>query len=347
MNDIKKDDKPLATTQQPVVVQEDKKDLGLVVQLAEKYGMKREDAGKLTKTLKATAFKQKGEVVISDEQLIMLLIVANRYNLNPFVKEIYAYPDKGGIVPVVGVDGWASMINNHPQLDGIEFISSETFTEIKGAKPCPEWIECVIYRKDRAKPIVIREYLDECFKNADYTTPWKSHTKRFLRHKALIQCSRVAFGFTGIHDEDEAARIVEPRDITPTKNSTEMSEPEIKNIIDLVDDCKNLGQFEALFRSVKQDISQVTPAIHTRIIAACELKKEALQKEAQPKIIDVVVSEKLNEPATAISGSNKPHEGASYETIANANNDFSNNNKRVIYDTATNNGSQQSSGKLL
>ena len=28
-----------------------------------------------------------------------------------------------------------------------------------------------------------------------------------LRHKALIQCARIAFGFSGIYDEDEAHRI--------------------------------------------------------------------------------------------------------------------------------------------
>jgi hypothetical protein len=31
--------------------------------------------------------------------------------------------------------------------------------------------------------------------------------KRMLRHKALIQCARVAFGFSGIFDEDEARDI--------------------------------------------------------------------------------------------------------------------------------------------
>ncbi len=35
-----------------------------------------------------------------------------------------------------------------------------------------------------------------------------------LRHKALIQCARVAFGFGGIYDLDEAERIIE-KDITP------------------------------------------------------------------------------------------------------------------------------------
>jgi hypothetical protein len=92
------------------------------------------------------------------------------------------------------------------------------------AKPCPEWIECVMHRKDREHPTVIREYLDEVYRPAfvkDGRTipgPWQSHTKRLLRHKTVIQAARLAFGFVGIFDEDEADRIVEAPmiDVTPT-----------------------------------------------------------------------------------------------------------------------------------
>jgi hypothetical protein len=38
-----------------------------------------------------------------------------------------------------------------------------------------------------------------------------------LRHKAMIQCARLAFGFVGIFDEDEAERIREEINITPAK----------------------------------------------------------------------------------------------------------------------------------
>jgi hypothetical protein len=34
---------------------------------------------------------------------------------------------------------------------------------------------------------------------------------RMLRHKALIQAARLAFGFSGIYDQDEAERIVSAR----------------------------------------------------------------------------------------------------------------------------------------
>ena len=180
-----------------------------------------QDESKVIATLKATAFKLK-EGVVSDEQMHALLVVANQYQLNPFTREIFAFPDKNnGIVPVVSVDGWASMVNRHPDMDGLEFIySDQEWVTYDNAKLCPPWIECVIFRKDRSHPVRIREYLDEVYRppfqgidknNRPYTVngPWQSHTKRLHRHKSLIQCSRIAFGFVGIYDEDEAERIIE------------------------------------------------------------------------------------------------------------------------------------------
>lgn len=182
----------------------------LVAKFAERYSI---EPNKLMATLKATAFRQRNDTPISDEQMAALLIVADQYKLNPFTKEIYAYNDKGAIVPVVSVDGWARIINEHPALNGIEFRYCDELVTMSGARPCPEWCEVIIHRKDREKPTIIREYLDETYQEPRgekrVPGPWQSHTKRMLRHKALIQGSRIAFGFAGIYDEDEAARIVE------------------------------------------------------------------------------------------------------------------------------------------
>lgn len=156
---------------------------------------------KLLGTLKATCFKG-----ASNEELLALVVVANQYNLSPLLKEIYAFPAKGGgIVPVVSVDGWIRMANDHPQTDGIEFESSH---DSEGRLVS---VTCKIYRKDRAHPTTVTEYLAECKRNTD---PWKME-HRMLRHKALIQCCRVAFGFSGIVDEDEAKDIAGMRDVTP------------------------------------------------------------------------------------------------------------------------------------
>lgn len=149
------------------------------------------ESSDLVSVLKATAFK--GQV--SDAQMSALLIVANQYRLNPWTKEIYAFPDQNnGIVPVVGVDGWARIINENPAFDGMDFQQDD------------ESCTCIIYRKDRSHPIKVTEYLSECKRGVK---PWQTHPKRMLRHKAMIQCARLAFGYVGIYDQDEAERIAE------------------------------------------------------------------------------------------------------------------------------------------
>lgn len=207
----------------------------LLTKLATRYNV---EPSKMLTTLKATAFKVKnGEA--TNEQMMALLIVADQYKLNPWTKEIYAFPDKqNGIIPVVGVDGWSRIINEHPEFDGMEFNESENQVTPEGGKQCPEWMECVIYRKDRKHPIKVKEYIDEVYRppfkgsgsNGAYEVngPWQSHTKRFLRHKTLIQCARIAFGFVGIYDEDEAQRIMERDVTTEAEVVTETSKPETR-----------------------------------------------------------------------------------------------------------------------
>ena len=177
----------------------------LLAKMAEKYSV---DPDKMLVTLKATAFK--GDV--SNEQMMALLIVADQYGLNPWTKEIYAFPDqRNGIVPVVGVDGWSRIINEHPQFDGLEFAQDE------------ESCTCIIYRKDRGHPTSVTEYMSECRRDIG---PWKSHPKRMLRHKALIQAARLAFGYTGIYDQDEAERIIAPDGPKNLKLAAVLPEPE-------------------------------------------------------------------------------------------------------------------------
>jgi phage recombination protein Bet len=178
----------------------------LTNKLAVRLGMG--DGLDLVETLKATAFK--GQV--NDAQMTALMVVANEYGLNPWTKEIYAFPDKNnGIVPVVGVDGWSRIINRAPEFDGIEF------------EQTPDACTCIIYRKDRSHPIKVTEYMDECRRSN--MGPWASHPRRMLRHKAMIQCARIAFGYGGIYDQDEAERIVENSIDPDTGEITRKAEP--------------------------------------------------------------------------------------------------------------------------
>lgn len=181
----------------------------LVAKIATKYSV---DPDKLLTTLKRTCFKLSGDKEASTEQMMALLIVADQYGLNPFTKEIFAFEDKHkGVVPVVSVDGWSRIINGHKEIDGIEFRFADDLVTMPGGKPSPSWCEVSIYHKGRSRPTVVREYLDEVYvpPRGGFTGPWQTHTKRFLRHKTFIQGGRIAFGFGGIYDEDEANRIID------------------------------------------------------------------------------------------------------------------------------------------
>jgi RecT family. len=169
---------------------------------------------KLLDTLKATVFKG-----ASNEELLALVVVANRYQLDPLLKEIYAFPSKGGITPIVSVDGWIKMVNRHPDLDGIDF----EFQDDQEGKPFS--VTCILHLKHRTHPVRVTEYFDECVRNTD---PWNKMPRRMLRHKALCQAARIAFGFSGIHDEDEAIDIVSTvteQSPPPTKVLIEKSKP--------------------------------------------------------------------------------------------------------------------------
>ena len=185
-------------------------------ELAERLGS---NSKRTAEILKATAFKN----CKNDEQFASLVIVANTYGLNPLLKELYAFPGKGGeIVPIVSIDGWLRIINDHPEMNGM----SEEWAE-DGS-----WCEIKIHRKDREHPTTHREYLEEVKRN---TEPWKQHPRRMLKWKSIIQCGRVAFGFGGIHDEDEGRDIAGFRDVTPVRPVTRVREIAVDPFEDVVE----------------------------------------------------------------------------------------------------------------
>lgn len=163
----------------------------------------------------ATVRKTCGADKCTREEFAAFLLVAKEYELNPILREIYAFPKRGGgIVPVVAIDGWVNLINSHPQCDGFDFAM-----EHDGQGKLIS-CTCTMYRKDRKHPTVVTEYFDECHRA---TEPWKM-AHRMLRHKALIQAGRYAFGFAGIYDEDEAARIAQVANAAPATERPKLSD---------------------------------------------------------------------------------------------------------------------------
>ena len=144
-----------------------------------------------------------------------LLLAAERLGLDPLGGEIYAGPGgpgaAGPALLVLGVDGWCRVLNAHPAYEGVEFREGP---ELPGQPPgaqagasgggLPAWVECTLHRRDRRVPTSVREYMAETRTDSP---AWQSHPRRMLRHKALVQCARVAFGLAGLYDPDEALRV--------------------------------------------------------------------------------------------------------------------------------------------
>lgn len=223
--------------------------------------------------LKATAFK--GQV--SDAQMTALLIVANQYGLNPWTKEIYAFPDKqNGIVPVVGVDGWSRIINSRPEFDGMDFQQD--------VDSCT----CTIYRKDRSHPIKVTEWMAECKRSAG---PWLSHPYRMLRHKAMIQCARLAFGFSGIYDSDEAERIAEVSKSKAVDPDTgEIVVFDVVAAMEAIDQCTTPAEWNAVYKSESaKAVAAKDIAGQNAFKAAAKEKRDAISAALAQDVTDVEV----------------------------------------------------------
>lgn len=240
--------------------------------LAKALSIESTQPGELASVLKSTAFKGN----VSDAQMIALLVVANQYKLNPWTKEIYAFPDRqNGIVPVVGVDGWSRIINSHDKFDGMDFEQND------------ESCTCIIYRKDRSHPVRVTEYMAECRREVG---PWKSHPRRMLRHKAMIQCARLAFGFVGIYEQDEADRIIDAQ-------AVEVPRDEPKQLPAYADDEFKalLPDWKALIESGKTNAKAVIDKVSTKHTLTAQQIAEI--NKCQPVDAEVVDGELVEETA--------------------------------------------------
>lgn len=156
--------------------------------LTEQLGMT--DYNELAGILKNTIMPKS-----SDEEMAAFALVCSTYKLNPLTREVYAFPTKaGGIMPMIGIDGWLKIAHSHPDYAGMGWA--------EGAEDNDRWCECTVWLKSTPEhPVTIREYLSECRQAS--SPVWAQRPKRMLRHRATIQAIRYALGISGVSDADD------------------------------------------------------------------------------------------------------------------------------------------------
>ena len=144
----------------------------------------------------------------SAAEQLAFIAVCGQYQLNPLQKEIYAFPSKGKVVPIVGVDGWLAIANRHPAHEALETEEIREGGDLVAVK-------ALVWKKGSQRPTTATEYLSECKRT---TEPWTKWPTRMLTNNAMIQAIRRAYAVAGIMEPDEAERMgAEERRETKTR----------------------------------------------------------------------------------------------------------------------------------
>jgi len=127
------------------------------------------------------------QIEVPAKTVLSLLRTMQHWHLDPLKEEIgFTQYEDGNWQVFISIDGCSKLLNEHSQFNGLVFNQADTLIE-----GVPEWMECSIYRRDRIMPITVREYFVEVRNTNDL---WQKMPRRMLRHRALQQCVRLAFG---------------------------------------------------------------------------------------------------------------------------------------------------------
>lgn len=170
------------------------------------------DPKQILEVLNSTAFYQgqKG-TPLNAQELQAAIIIANNYQLDPFLKQIHVMRSKGRLLVIVGIDGWLKIIHSHDDLVSVThdyIVDDGTLVAI----------ECTVVRAATEtlpeRTFKAREYMAECVRD---TEPWIKSPSRMLKHKATIQCARYAYALMSVIDDDDAGRIQADIEVEPRK----------------------------------------------------------------------------------------------------------------------------------
>lgn len=145
----------------------------------------------------------------TDTELSLLLYQADRLNLDPLQKQIWAvkFADKPALI-FVGRDGYLQFAHKSGQFDGMESgTRAEGNTIIGYAK---------VYRKDMSHPITVEVDMAEYNKKVGV---WSEKPKTMIQKVAESQALRRAFAISGVYSPEEMDDTYQGQtiDVTPTE----------------------------------------------------------------------------------------------------------------------------------
>ncbi|HRD26387.1 MAG TPA: phage recombination protein Bet [Methanoculleus sp.] len=129
----------------------------------------------------------------TDNEFLVMMELANRYQLDPFSKQIWLvkYGDSPAQI-FCGRDGYLAIAHRSGQFDGMESGTRKEGDDLVG------W--CKVYRKDMSHPFEVEVYASE------YSTGknlWRDKPRTMIQKVAEAQCLRRAFSISGLYSPEE------------------------------------------------------------------------------------------------------------------------------------------------
>lgn len=157
----------------------------------------------------------------SPAEIGMFLAVAHRYDLDPFLNEIWLVKDRGRLMVLTGRDSFLKVARRDPNYLGYregavyekdEFTLAHTddgvsiVHRINGfARGSLAGAFCVVYLKDRPPVLILRRFDD--YRHLQGKDNWKANPEDMLLARVITAAHRLAFNISGLYTADEAADV--------------------------------------------------------------------------------------------------------------------------------------------
>lgn len=139
------------------------------------------------------------------EEVFHVMTVMQAYNLNPFVRQMYAFRSKKKLVISVPMDGWVALAKRDSRFGGVSYEFAKEFVKTAGGKMCWPWVAGTCYVAGRV-PTVAYAFLEEWYVAGDQRSGpsnWDKYPCHRLKMKAYTLAVREALGI-GLYDDADA-----------------------------------------------------------------------------------------------------------------------------------------------
>jgi len=173
----------------------------------------------------------------SNEEVLHVMSVMDKYDLDPFMKHVHAFRHKGKLHVQVGYDGWVAISRRSPLFRGVEyeFPNEAEMIDVPGTtKKCWPWVKAVCH-VEGSVPTVVYAFFDEWFvpgstnhKGTYIASNWEMFPTHRLRTKAYCLAVREGLGIA-LYDEADGEQFhrAEFTDVTEPQRAVENRSSEL------------------------------------------------------------------------------------------------------------------------